>query len=70
MSEVLDSVLEQTYQDWECIIINDGSTDNLETLANQYCQNDSIFHYIYQEIRKFVQLEVSLHVVVLWGILV
>lgn len=49
LSEALDSVLAQTYQNWECIIINDGSTDNTETIANEYCQTDTRFHYIYQE---------------------
>ena len=48
LSEALDSVLNQTYQNWECIIINDGSTDNTETIANEYCQKDNRFRYIYQ----------------------
>ena len=49
LSETLDSVLNQTYQDWECIIINDGSSDNTEDIAKKYCANDSRFFYIYQD---------------------
>lgn len=41
ISETLDSVLKQTYNDWEAIIINDGSTDNSEAIAKQYTEKDS-----------------------------
>lgn len=49
LSETLDSVLAQTYQDWECIIINDGSSDSTEDIAKKYCAEDSRFFYIYQD---------------------
>ena len=33
--KALDSIISQTYQDWECIVINDGSSDNsLEVVKN------------------------------------
>lgn len=49
LPETLDSVLAQTYQDWECIVINDGSTDNTETIIKDYCTRDKRFLYIYQK---------------------
>lgn len=49
LAEALDSVLAQTYSDWECIIINDGSTDDTEKIANEYVDRDRRFKYIYQE---------------------
>lgn len=48
LSETLDSILSQTFKDWECIIINDGSTDNTQIVAAEYCNKDSRFKYIYQ----------------------
>lgn len=49
LAETLDSVLSQTYNRWECIIINDGSIDDSERIALEYCKKDSRFSYIYQE---------------------
>ena len=47
--EALSSVLCQTYTNWECIIMNDGSTDNSEDVALEFCQKDSRFVYYYQD---------------------
>lgn len=49
LDECLQSVLEQTYQNWECIIVNDGSTDNTEKIAKIWTQKDSRFRYIYKQ---------------------
>jgi len=38
ISETLDSVLSQTYTNWECIIVDDHSTDNSVKIINSYCQ--------------------------------
>jgi len=48
LSECLQSVLEQTYHNWECIIINDGSHDNTESVAIEWTDKDTRFKYIYQ----------------------
>ena len=49
LSESLDSVLAQTYLDWECVIVNDGSSDNTETVAKAYCDKDARFKYLKQK---------------------
>jgi glycosyltransferase involved in cell wall biosynthesis len=49
LPDALDSVLVQTYLNWECIIISDGSPDNTEEVALHYCQKDKRFKYFYKE---------------------
>ncbi|RXM52404.1 MULTISPECIES: glycosyltransferase family 2 protein [unclassified Chryseobacterium] len=43
LAETLDSVISQTSGAWECIIVNDGSTDNSEAIIDTYCAKDSRF---------------------------
>ena len=45
IGETLDSVLAQTYQNWECIVVDDGSTDNTAELMTDYIAKDSRFQY-------------------------
>ncbi|MFC0263490.1 glycosyltransferase family 2 protein [Fontibacter flavus] len=43
LRETLDSVLAQTYTNWECIIVDDHSTDNSWEILEKYAQKDSRF---------------------------
>ncbi|MGL6039433.1 MAG: glycosyltransferase family 2 protein, partial [Soonwooa sp.] len=43
LDECLQSVLDQTYQNWECIIVNDGSKDDTEEIALKWIVKDNRF---------------------------
>ena len=49
LNESLQSILDQTYTNWECIIVNDGSPDATEEIATQWKARDSRFIYLYKE---------------------
>ncbi|WP_048504860.1 glycosyltransferase family 2 protein [Chryseobacterium angstadtii] len=49
LDECLQSVMDQTFADWECIIVNDGSTDETEKIAGKWTGKDPRFQYIYKE---------------------
>lgn len=49
LEEALQSVLNQTYTNWECIIVNDGSSDDTEYKTKEWCLKDNRFKYLYKE---------------------
>ncbi|MFV5694949.1 glycosyltransferase family 2 protein [Flavobacterium sp. LB3P122] len=49
LDEALQSLYNQTYTRWECIIVNDGSPDNTEAIAQKWELKDSRFRYLYKE---------------------
>ena len=51
LSECLDSVIAQTYQNWEAICVNDGSPDNCGAILDQYASTDPRIKVIHQENR-------------------
>ncbi len=45
----LDSIQKQTYQNFECLLINDGSPDNSADICREYVSKDSRFRYFEKE---------------------
>ena len=48
LCECLDSVLAQTFTDWEAICVDDGSTDESGDILDKYAKKDSRFRIIHQ----------------------
>ncbi len=46
LDAALQSVFCQTYSNWECIIVNDGSSDHTELVALNWVRKDIRFHYL------------------------
>ena len=44
----VDSILEQTFQDFELILINDGSTDKSGKICDEYAKKDNRIHVFHQ----------------------
>ena len=49
LDEALQCIYDQTYIDWECIIVDDGSQDNTKEIAQNWESKDSRFVYLYKE---------------------
>lgn len=47
----LESLQQQNYTEFECILVDDGSVDGSKLLIKKICKEDSRFRYIYQENR-------------------
>lgn len=45
----LDSIVAQTYKDYEVWLIDDGSTDNSGSICDAYAKKDGRFHVIHQK---------------------
>lgn len=46
ITETLDSVKDQMYEHWECLVVDDGSTDNSEKVVRDYIEQDNRFQYL------------------------
>jgi glycosyltransferase involved in cell wall biosynthesis len=45
INETLNSIITQTHTNWECIIVDDGSTDNTAEIIKSFIQKDKRFKY-------------------------
>lgn len=49
LSRALDSITSQTYENFECILINNNADDKCSKLAKKFCKKDGRFKLLYEE---------------------
>lgn len=49
LDETLQSILDQSYLHWECIVVNDGSTDHTDAIAHKWLEKDTRFKYFHKQ---------------------
>lgn len=54
LPEALNSVLAQTFSDWECIIVDDASPDRCGQIADEYAGRDRRFRVIHNETNQYL----------------
>ena len=45
----VDSIISQTYHDWEIILVNDGSKDKSENICRCLCEKDARIKHVYKD---------------------
>ena len=56
IEKFLDSFLEQTFKDFELILVDDGSPDKCPQICDDYAKKDNRITVIHQPIREFLLL--------------
>lgn len=54
LPRTLDSIVAQTDQDWECIVVDDASPDDCGKIADEYAKNDPRFRVIHNKENQYL----------------
>lgn len=46
LKHCLDTIMNQTYSTFECLMVDDGSTDNSSDICTEYAKKDTRFKYL------------------------
>lgn len=49
VADALNSLLKQTYSNWDCAVVDDGSPDNVAEIVEPFCQKDNRIKFFHTE---------------------
>ena len=49
LNKALQSIYDQSYEHWECLVVDDGSNDSTSRIAQSWTSEDDRFKYFYKE---------------------
>lgn len=58
IDKCIDSILNQSYTNFELLLIDDGSVDNSASICKQYAEEDSRIKYIYKKMEECLLQEI------------
>ena len=61
LTEAIDSILNQTFTDFELIVLDDGSTDGSAEIAKSYSDSRIVYHYNERNLGLANNLNLGLH---------
>lgn len=59
LNKAIESVLHQTFTDWELIVVDDASTNDTPRLLDEYAKKDHRIHVVHKEKNEFRTLGIS-----------
>ena len=59
LKKTIDSILNQTFENFELILINDGSTDHSGEICDEIAQKDKRIKVIHKKMKEFVKQEIK-----------
>jgi len=54
ITRTLESLMDQSHENWECILVDDGSTDNSVQVVEGFTQKDQRFQLHHRPIEKIL----------------
>lgn len=58
LPKCINSILQQTFQDFELLLIDDGSTDGSDVVCDDYAQKDDRIKVIHKKMKELVLHEI------------
>lgn len=59
LEKCIDSILKQTFKDFELILVNDGSTDNCGEICDKYVGKDNRVRVIHKKMGDYQMREIQ-----------